>query len=52
MLLGFGLENLMFGGIKLCSKANMALIKLVIPEAPSAWPTFGLTYLSVSEVPR
>ena len=36
ILLGFGLENLMLGGIKLCSKANTALIKLLIPEAPSA----------------
>ena len=34
----------MFGGMVLFSKASTALIKLVIPEAPSAWPTFGLTY--------
>lgn len=34
----------MFGGIILCSKASTALIKLLIPEAPSAWPIFGFTY--------
>lgn len=46
LLLGLGVENLMFGGIVLFSKANTALIKLVKPEAPSEWPTFGLTYIS------
>jgi hypothetical protein len=35
VLLGFGLLNLMFGGIVLCSKARIPLITLVIPEAPS-----------------
>lgn len=43
-LLGFGRVNLMFGGIVSCSKASTALIKLVIPEAPSEWPTLGFTY--------
>jgi len=43
VLLGFGVLNLMFGGIILCSKAKTDLIKLVRPEAPSEWPKFGLT---------
>jgi len=44
VLFGFGVVNLMFGGIILCSKVRTALIKLLIPEAPSAWPMFGFTY--------
>lgn len=43
LLLGFGLLNLMFGGMVLFSSASTHLIKLVIPEDPSPWPTFGLT---------
>ena len=43
ILLGFGFANLMFGGIILFSRANIAFIRLVIPEAPSEWPTFGFT---------
>jgi hypothetical protein len=35
ILLGFGVVNLMFGGMVLFSKANTALIRLVIPDAPS-----------------
>lgn len=47
LLLGFGVMNLIFGGIVLCSKASTALIRLVMPEAPSEWPTFGFTcYIS------
>lgn len=43
LLLGLGVLNLMFGGMVLCSSASTHLIKLVIPEDPSPWPTFGLT---------
>ena len=35
----------MFGGTVLCSRAKTVLIKLVVPEAPSEWPTFGFTYI-------
>ncbi len=34
-LLGFGSENLMFGGIVRCSRARTALITLLMPEQPS-----------------
>ena len=43
ILLGFGSENLMFGGIVLCSRARIDFIRLVRPDAPSECPTFGLT---------
>lgn len=42
-ILGFGVWKWIFGGIVLCSSDRMALIMLVIPEAPSEWPTFGFT---------
>ena len=42
-IFGFGLLNLILGGIVLFSRASTALIKLEIPEAPSEWPTFGFT---------
>ncbi len=35
LLLGFGVLNLILGGIILFSKARIALIKLVMPDAPS-----------------
>lgn len=43
LLLGLGLEDLMFGGIVLFSNARTALIRLVRPLAPSEWPVFGFT---------
>lgn len=43
LLFGFGVSNLMFGGIILCSNARTHLIKLLSPEEPSEWPTFGFT---------
>lgn len=43
LLLGLGVLNLMLGGITRCSSARIALIKLVIPDAPSECPTFGFT---------
>jgi hypothetical protein len=43
LLLGFGVLNLMFGGMVLFSSARTHLIRLVIPEDPSPWPTFGFT---------
>ena len=33
----------MLGGIVSFSKARTTLIRLVMPDAPSEWPTFGLT---------
>lgn len=43
-LLGFGLLNLMLGGMVLFSRAKTALMMLVMPDAPSECPVFGLTY--------
>lgn len=43
LLLGFGVLNLIFGGIVSCCRESMTLIRLVIPDAPSEWPTLGLT---------
>lgn len=43
ILFGFGLSKLMLGGITLCSNARTVFIRLVVPEAPSEWPTFGFT---------
>ena len=43
ILFGFGLLKLMFGGMILCSNARTVFIRLVVPEAPSEWPTFGFT---------
>lgn len=34
----------MFGGMTLCSKAKTILMTLEIPDAPSEWPRFGLTW--------
>ena len=45
LLRGFGFLNLMLGGIVWCSKARTALKRLEMPEAPSEWPTFGLSYV-------
>ena len=45
ILLVFGLANLMFGGIILFSRVSIAFTRLLIPEAPSEWPTFGCTRL-------
>lgn len=44
LLLGFGVEKFIFGGIVSFSRASTALIILVIPEAPSVWPMFVFTY--------
>jgi hypothetical protein len=33
----------MFGGMVLCSRARTHLIKLLKPDDPSEWPTFGFT---------
>lgn len=44
-LFGLGSRKLMFGGMVFFSKARTALMMLVIPEAPSEWPTLGLTFL-------
>ncbi len=44
LLLGFGVVKLMFGGIIFFSRANVILMILDSPEAPSPWPIFGLTY--------
>ncbi|KAG5290256.1 hypothetical protein I7I48_09833 [Histoplasma ohiense] len=41
-IFGFGLENLMLGGIVLFSSASTTLMSDEIPDAPSEWPTFGL----------
>lgn len=46
LLLGFGVVKWAFGGITLFSRARTAFITLVTPEAPSEWPTLGLTLLS------
>jgi len=35
--------NLILGGIVRCSNDLTALISDTSPEAPSVWPTFGLT---------
>ena len=43
LLFGFGFEKLMFGGMILLSSASTVLIILVIPDAPSEWPTLGFT---------
>ena len=48
LLLGLGSEKLIFGGIVLCSSAKTVLIRLVVPEAPSEWPTFGFTYSTLA----
>ena len=45
LLLGFGVLNLIFGGIIPCCRESKTLITLVIPDAPSEWPTLGLTYV-------
>lgn len=44
ILLGFGVVNLMFGIMVLCSRDKIALMRLVRPEAPSECPRLGLTY--------
>jgi hypothetical protein len=46
VLLGFGFSNLMFGKIMRFSNSTMAFITLVIAEAPSECPRFGLTWES------
>jgi hypothetical protein len=38
----------MLGGMVLCSSDKTDLMMLVMPEAPSEWPTFGFTYDCVS----
>lgn len=43
LLLGFGVWNLMFGGMILFSRARTAFIKLEMPAEASEWPRFGLT---------
>ena len=48
ILFGFGSLKFMFGGIILCSNARTVLMRLVIPEAPSEWPTFGFTYCALA----
>ena len=50
LLLGFGVLNLMFGGIVRCCRESMTLIKLVIPDAPSECPTLGFTYILLTEL--
>jgi hypothetical protein len=44
ILLGFGVSNLMFGKIMRFSNSTMAFTTLVIAEAPSECPRFGLTW--------
>ena len=39
LLLGFGFEKCIFGGITRCSSANTALMRPVSPDAPSPCPT-------------
>lgn len=50
LLLGFGVLNLMFGGIIPCSRESVTLIRLDKPDAPSEWPTFGFTYIMLTNV--
>jgi len=42
-LAGFGVLNLMLGGIVRCSKARTALMRLLRPDDPSEWPRLGFT---------
>lgn len=44
LLFGLGSRKWTFGGIVSFSNARTHLMTLVIPEAPSEWPTFGFTY--------
>lgn len=44
VLRGLGVSKLMFGGIFLASSDRTILMMLEIPDAPSPWPRFGLTY--------
>lgn len=43
LLDGFGFVKCVLGGIILFSSARADLIMAVSPDAPSEWPTFGLT---------
>jgi hypothetical protein len=38
VLWGFGLLNLIFGGMVFFSRARTALMQDVMPDAPSEWP--------------
>ena len=49
LLLGFGVLNLIFGGMVRCCRESTTLIKLVIPDAPSECPTLGFTYILLTE---
>lgn len=45
LLLGFGIEKCIFGGITRCSSANTALMRPVSPDAPSPCPTLDFACL-------
>lgn len=47
-IFGLRVVSFIFGGITRFSRARIHLIMLVMPDAPSEWPTLGLTWLVVS----
>lgn len=52
LLLGFGLSNLMLGRIIRSSSSITAFMILVMADAPSEWPRFGLTLKMLANPPK